>query len=218
MAVVFFYFTWVYKLPSLAYFRLPELSSPSFVAILVAVFYAQSSIFSDRAITLPLWPTITGVIYIFAIGAGEELVARGFIFGVLKKHGTVFAVIISSAIFGLMHVNVYIGEDWDPVRAYWHCLSAAGFGVVAAVVMIACRSILVPIVMHALFDWTVVFSKKAKGDDSDYVSQFDPLWQTIKDSLSHIMLDLFFTAFILIFLLYSRRKIRWQIFKIPKKS
>jgi membrane protease YdiL (CAAX protease family) len=211
LALAFFYFTWSYRLPSLAYFRMPEISLPSFVAILVAAFYAQSAIFSERAISLPLWPTITGIVYIFAIGAGEELVTRGFAFGVLKKYGTVFAVIVSSVIFGLMHINVYLGEYWDPVSAYWHCVSAAGFGALAAVIMIASRSIVVPIVMHALFDWTVVFSKSEVEESSDYINKFDPLWQTFKDSLAEISMELFFIALILCFMGFSRRKRKWRI-------
>lgn len=197
ISAMFFYATWAYQLPTLAYFRLPEISIPSLAGLGVVVLYSWMSIVSDRTITLPLWPTITGLMYIFTIGAGEELLSRGFAFGVLKKYGTSFAVVLSSILFGLMHINVYLGDSWDPVQAYWHCLTAAGFGALAAVVMIACRSILAPIVMHALYDWTVVFSKPDTSDEASEPWVFDPLWQTITDSFAEVGMDLFFVFFLL---------------------
>ena len=197
IAVIFFYVTWTYKLPSLTYFRLPEISIPSMAGLVVVGLYSWNRITSDYAITKPLWPTITGLIYLFALGAGEELLSRGFAFGVFRKYGAVFAVTVSSILFGLMHLNVYLGDSWDPVQAYWHCLSAAGFGALAAVVMIACRSIIAPIVMHALYDWIVVFSKPDTSTGPVEPWEFDPLWQTIKDSFAEVSIDMFFLFFLL---------------------
>ena len=197
IALAFFYFTHTYKLPTLKYFRLPELTAPSIFAVTVVSFLAYSKITRPSVITLPLIPTITGITYLFALGLGEELVSRGFGLGVLKKYGMTFAVIVSSLIFGLMHLNRYLGDDWDAVNAYWHCLSASGFGFLAAAVMIATRSILTAIVLHALTDWTVVFEKPSKGDGADYVQHFDPLWQTIKDSFAIIGFNVLLGLFVL---------------------
>jgi len=204
IAFSFYYFAHQYQLPSLKYFRLPELSLPSIAGLIVVCFYSYLRISSDSAITLPAIPTVTGLIYLFALGAGEELVSRGFVFGVLRKYGSVVAVVISSILFGLMHLNVYTGNDWDPYMAYWHCLSAAGFGVLAAVIMIVTRSILSAIVMHSLYDWTVVFSERAEENSEDYVGQFDPLWQTIKDSFAEITFDVSIALILLAILGLSR--------------
>lgn len=204
IALSFGYFMHVYQLPTLKYFRLPELSIPSFAGMIVAIFYSYSGIASEDAISLPLIPTVTGLIYLFAIGAGEELVSRGFVFGVLRKYGAVVAVGFSSITFGLMHLNLYIGDDWSAYNAYWHCLSAAGFGLIAAIIMIVTRSILVPIVMHALNDWTVVFSAPVDQGADDYVGHFDPLWQTIQDSFDYIFFDLTSALFLLVILGLSR--------------
>lgn len=214
IAVIFFYVTWTYKLPSLAYFRLPEISIPSMAGLGVVGLYSWMRINSDYAITKPLWPTITGLVYLFAIGAGEELLSRGFAFGVLRKYGAFFAVVVSSIIFGLMHLNVYLGDSWDPVQAYWHCLTAAGFGALAAVVMIACRSILAPIVMHALYDWTVVFSKPDTSTGPVEPWEFDPLWQTIKDSFAEVSIDMFF-LFLLLSIIWMARVRRFPKFFLP---
>lgn len=214
IGVTFFYVIWSYQLPSLAYFRLPEFSVPSFAGLVVVICFSWGRITSDRVITLPLWPTITGIIYIFSIGIGEELLSRGFAFGVFKKYGTFFAVLVSSLLFGLMHLNVYIGDDWDIVQAYWHCLNAFGFGILCAAVMIVCRSIIAPIVLHALYDWTVVFIKPEKPSTSDGDWVFDPLWQTIKDSLAEISINLFF-AFLLFAILGISRIRKYPRFIRP---
>ena len=210
IAISFGYFMHVYQLPTLKYFRLPELSIPSLAGLIVAIFYSYSGIASEDAITLPVIPTVTGLIYLFAIGAGEELVSRGFVFGVLRKYGSVVAVVVSSISFGLMHLNLYIGDDWDAYSAYWHCLSAAGFGLIAAIIMIVTRSILVPIVMHALSDWTVVFSNQPDEGSDGYVGHFDPLWRTIQDSFDYIFFDLTCAVILLTILGLSR------IRRIPK--
>jgi membrane protease YdiL (CAAX protease family) len=192
IALAFFYYTHTYKLPSLKYFRLPELTVPSVFAFIVVSFLSYSKITGPNVITLPLIPTISGIVYLFAIGTGEELVSRGFGLGVLKKYGMTFAVLVSSIIFGLMHLNLYLGDDWDPVNAYWHCLSASSFGFLAAAVMIATRSIFTAILFHALGDWTVIFKKPEGSSGGDYVQHFDPLWQTFKDSLAFIFPNVFF--------------------------
>lgn len=190
MAGTFIYFIWAYKLPTMQYFRLPAISFSSLCGLAVVVIYSINGIESADGYTVALWPTITGVFYLYTIGLGEEVVSRGFAFGVLKKHGTAFALFFSSVIFGLMHLNVYLGDAWDPYHAYWHCLSAAGFGFLAAAIMLATKSLLPAIIMHALFDWSAVFTAPPKEEDpSDYEVHFDPLWQTIKDSFAHISID-----------------------------
>ena len=210
MSASFIYFIWAYKLPTMQYFRLPAISVSSFFGMLVVIFYAHAGISEVDGYTLPLWPTITGVFYLYAIGLGEEVVSRGFSFGLLQKHGTAFALIFSSLAFGLMHLNVYLGEYWDPYSAYWHCLGAAGFGFMAAAVMLATKSILPAIIMHALYDWSVVFSPPVTPEPSDYVEHFGSLWQTIEDSFFHILIDMFFGLSLLLVIRISR------IRRVPK--
>jgi membrane protease YdiL (CAAX protease family) len=50
--------------------------------------------------------------------------------------------------FGLMHINTYIG-NFDAWPAYWRVMSAASFGVFACALMVLTRSIWMPIVLHA---------------------------------------------------------------------
>jgi hypothetical protein len=83
IAASFLYFIHVYKLPTLAYFRLPEISFTSLAAFGVVAFYAYTGMVGDEIITLPLWPTISGVVYLFSIGIGEKLISRRFPFGIV---------------------------------------------------------------------------------------------------------------------------------------
>ena len=215
IALAFFYFTHAYKLPSLKYFRLPEATVPSVFGLLFVTILCYSKMTGPEIISLPLLPTITGIAYLISIGVGEELVTRGFGLGVLKKYGMTFAVIVSSVIFGLMHLNVYLGKDWDPVNAYWHCLSAASFGFLAASVMIVTRSIVTAIVLHSCYDWSVVFEKHMKESGSDYVQHFDPLWQTIKDSFGFILPNVTFGLILLgVYRLAQIRKVPRFVEKI----
>ena len=204
MSATFIYFIWAYQLPTMRYFRMPAISMPSLFGLLIAFFYSFRGIQSSDGYHLALLPTISGVFYLYSIGLGEEVVSRGFVFGVLRKHGVAFALFFSSATFGLMHLNVYLGEDWSPVNAYWHCLSAAGFGFLAAAVMLATRSILPAIIMHALYDWPVIFSPPVKEVKQSALPHFDPLWQTIKDSFAEIAIDSLLALFLLLTIRLSR--------------
>lgn len=53
-------------------------------------------------------PQLTPLFLIYAAFAGpiaEELIYRGFFIGNLKKYGKIFAIVLSSIAFGLMHLN-----------------------------------------------------------------------------------------------------------------
>jgi len=90
---------------------------------------------------------LRGIIFLILVATAEEIFSRGVVFGVLQRYGMAFAVIASSLMFGLMHINSYIG-NFDPWPAYWHVVSAASFGVFACALMVITRSIWMPIVLH----------------------------------------------------------------------
>ena len=90
---------------------------------------------------------IRGVIFLILVAVAEEIFSRGIVFGVLLRHGLTVAVIGSSLMFGLMHINSYVG-NFDAWPAYWHVVSAASFGVFACALMVLTRSIWMPIVLH----------------------------------------------------------------------
>lgn len=144
---------------SLEYFRLPRFHFKTALALLIASIFVIREISNSDNLSPSAWRTTGGIIYLLAIGFGEEMLSRGLIFGALYKFGVTKAILGSSFLFGLLHLNLYIGKYWDPWVAYWHVMSAFGFGIFACALMIVTRSIWVVVIYHALNDWGVVFDK-----------------------------------------------------------
>lgn len=69
-------------------------------------------------------------------GVCEELAHRGMLLGAYKKYGVVFAVTITSVLFGLMHMNIY------------QCFYAFAVGLLFAYVCVYTKSIWPGIIMH----------------------------------------------------------------------
>ena len=161
---------------SLEYFRFPRFHFKTGVAFLLAsVFVIREISYSDN-FRLDPWVVVRGLVYLLAIGFGEEMMSRAFVFGVLHKFGIMRAIFGSSALFGLMHVNIYVGSDWDAWSAYWHVMGAFGFGVFACALMIVTRSIWMAVIFHALNNWGIIFDKALPilNEEENWIPSF---WQ-----------------------------------------
>jgi membrane protease YdiL (CAAX protease family) len=177
IALIFFIAVHFFGLPTLQYFRLPGFSLKTVFAILVASPLALGAMFNAGNEYKSMGLVASGAIYVLFIGFGEEMLSRGFVFGVLSKFGRYRAMFFSSLMFGLMHINVYFPDDLGWVT-YWHVMSTFGFGLVMCALMIVTRSIWVPVVFHALSDWSIPFEKvEPEGDETwvDDSSLFDNL-------------------------------------------
>ena len=138
---------WWLRPPTMAYFALPRFGWGFLLAcaLMTNMIVVQirgedfSQVASDK------W--LRGIIFLICVATAEEIFSRGIVFGVLQRHGMTVAVIGSSLMFGLMHINSYIG-NFDAWPAYWHIVSAASFGVFACALMVVSRSIWMPIVLH----------------------------------------------------------------------
>lgn len=118
----------------------------------------------------PFLPLITGslgfvgsagrifpyVLYCFSIGVMEETIFRGNVFPLFmfvfphNKKGTFLAVIVSSAVFGAMHLlNLFGG--FSPM-VFLQVGYSFLIGCMCAVSLLFSGNITVPIVIHALFD------------------------------------------------------------------
>lgn len=95
--------------------------------------------------------------YCLSVGLFEETAFRGFVFLMImgmtakKKHGAALSVMVSSGLFALAHLlNLFQGADAGAT------LLQVGYtflvGSMCNVIMIATRSLLVPVLVHALFD------------------------------------------------------------------
>lgn len=198
MGLVFLFFIKRFNLPSLEYFGLPRISPGSIFAMALSAAILISVISNEDNAMKPWKVAVPGIIFLLSIGFGEEIVARGFIYGVLKRRSHKAAIFVSSLFFGLMHLNLYTGSDWDPWLAYWHVMSAFCFGFLMCAIMIATRSIWVAVLVHALMDWSVVFDKTPpKLADNPPTSY--PFWEGLTSPFSDFLMILFPALLILYF-------------------
>ena len=138
---------WWLRTPTTAYFALPKLRWSLLLAIVFMVNFIVVQIRNEDFSGVESSKWVRGVIFLIAIAVAEEIFSRGIVFGVLQRHGLTVAVIGSSLMFGLMHINSYVG-NFDAWPAYWHVVSAASFGVFACALMVVTGSIWMPIVLH----------------------------------------------------------------------
>ena len=157
----------ILKPPTINSFGWPRISWTSGIFLLIAIGVAIFDMSGGYDIKQPLRVKIAGIISLLAIGFGEEMISRVLVFGTLQRFGTRFAVIASSVLFGLMHINVYL-PDWSTWDAYWHVMMATGFGLLVCAIFIATRSYWIVAIFHGLSDWTVVFDKKNTYGGEEY--------------------------------------------------
>lgn len=191
MGIIFYILIYFMGLQTLQYFRRPAFRAQSLFAILIATPFMMIVTFGSDNVHLGLRKTVLGLIFLLSIGFFEELFARGFIYGILLKHGRTQAIFFSSLLFGLMHLNLYIGANWDPWLAYWHVMDAGSFGVFVCALMIVTRSIWVGVVFHAIADWTLVFDKDVAalpGQEKWNPSLWTGLTHPLLDSLMFVFM------------------------------
>ncbi len=108
---------------------------------------------------LPELREVTGQTLVFALlsvalaGLTEELAFRGVLLNGLLERGVWPAVLVSSALFGLMHLsNLALGSPWYSVLLQVGFAAMAGTGYAA--MRLRTGSLWPPILLHALFDLT----------------------------------------------------------------
>jgi membrane protease YdiL (CAAX protease family) len=194
------------RLSTLEYFRLPVLNWKGAIGLAIVALGIYLEINRENLITLDRKSTILGIVYLFSIGFGEELISRIFTFGVLKRFGAKIAVFGSSFLFGLMHLNLYVGQYWDPWLAYWHVMDTFAYGVLICALLIVTRSVWVVIIFHAFSDWGVVFTKDLPSDPKAPPISY-PFW----DGITSPFFNMSISIFLGLFLLWINRGVR-----IPK--
>ena len=173
----------ILKPPTISSFGWPRITWLSGFMTVTAIGIVAISINAGYMIHQPLRVKIAGVISLLMIGFGEEMVSRVLVFGSLQRFGIRFAVLTSSFMFGLMHINVYL-PDWNVWDAYSHVMSAFGYGIFVCALFMATRSYWIVAIFHGLSDWTVVFDREYRGEDEVYSPHFlDGIWWGIEDFL-----------------------------------
>lgn len=125
---------------------------------------------------------------------GEEFVCRGALLGVLKKYGNWWAVIITAALFGLLHMNFYQGPY------------AFLMGLVLGFVAVKTESIWCSVLIHAI--------NNSYSTATELLGEFAPeFYESISGLLSLVNLALMPVAIILLVLGFS--KSRGRVISLP---
>ena len=145
------------RVPTNGYLAMPAFGWRFLLALILMVNLIIVQVRAEPFSELDAQGWLRGGLFLISVAFAEEIFSRGVVFGVLLRHGLFVAVIGSSLIFGLMHINGYIGEYFDPWRAYWHVASATAFGVFACALMVVTRSIWMPILLHTFSNAGLLF-------------------------------------------------------------
>ena len=196
LGIIFFTATYFMGLQTLQFFRLPALGVRTLIALAIASFFVVAEITGSDNIHLGMRDTVLGILFLLGTGFSEEMFSRAFMLGVLYKFGRKSAIFFSSLVFGLMHLNLYVGSEWNPWHAYWHVVNAASFGVFICTLMIVTRSIWVGVIFHALVDWGIVFDKELAPLPAEKVWH-PAFWEGLSYPLSNCLIYLGLAAFLL---------------------
>lgn len=93
----------------------------------------------------------TAVALVVLVAFGEEAAFRGVLLKALEPRGVMYAVLVSSALFGLMHLgNLALGAPWQGVllQVLFSGMGGVGF----AAIRIRTNSLWPVIVLHASYD------------------------------------------------------------------
>jgi membrane protease YdiL (CAAX protease family) len=184
----------ILKIQVLEFFKMPARTRASFISIGLAAILVVPSILIGEAEERFLGLSVLSILFILSVGFGEEVFSRGFVFGYLKRHGQYFGLIWSSVIFGMLHLNRYLGSNWDGWRAYSHVLSASAIGLFMCALMMVTKSIWTSIIFHALANWHLAF-KGRREIDAQVVGQ--SLLENLLDPLGSVLIYSTFAFFIL---------------------
>jgi len=86
------------------------------------------------------------------VGLSEELLFRGILFGALRqKHRLITAIVISSLIFGLIHI-VNLGAGQSGSATAYQIFNAALLGAVFCAILLQTNSLWPPIALHMIWN------------------------------------------------------------------
>jgi membrane protease YdiL (CAAX protease family) len=184
----------IFKVQVLEIFKMPARTKVSFISTGLAAILVVPPILIGETEERFLGLSAFSLLFILSVGFGEEVFNRGFVYGYLERHGQYFGLIWSSVIFGLLHLNRYLGSNWDGWRAYSHVLSASAIGLFMCALIMVTKSIWTSIIFHALANWHLAF-KGRREIDAEVVGQ--SLLENLLDPLGSVLTYSTFAFFIL---------------------
>jgi membrane protease YdiL (CAAX protease family) len=184
----------IFKVQVLQFFKMPVRTKASFISIGLAAILVVPPILIGETEERFLGLSALGLLFILSVGFGEEVFSRGFVFGYLERHSQYFGLVWSAVIFGMLHLNRYLGSNWDGWRAYSHVLSASSIGLFLCALMMVTKSIWTSIIFHALANWHLAF-KGRQEIDAEVVGQ--SLLGNLLDPVGSVLIYSTFAFFIL---------------------
>jgi membrane protease YdiL (CAAX protease family) len=185
-----------------AYFKFPTRTRLVLPPLLIASFMLTLRVPLNHMIYKNPIHVLNGLLMVAMIGLGEEIVCRGFMFNLFRRHGLIKATIFSSTIFGLLHFNHLIGGK-VPFAVTMQVINAIGFGIFMCGLMINVRSIWPSVIFHAVTDFPIPFDIGYAFNDHFQI------WKFIADLIMPAMLSV--TGIILLKLSreyqYEKRKL-----------
>lgn len=138
---------------------------------------------------------ITLALYCICIGIYEEFLCRGWLqnefierFGNDRK-GVIKSIVISSLIFGLMHLsNISVQSTFDTIL---QIINALSMGMLLGSIYYKSNNIWTVIVLHALWDFGILFTDHALLMDCSYTGAIT-LSSMIVSSLSIIIISIYY--------------------------
>jgi len=193
VAAIFYVAIHVLGLPTLSYFGLPTFRVRALFAVALVFPVPIIQIFYSDLENLPWQKLVGGIAFLFAIGFGEEMLSRGFTYGVLIKFGQLKAIFFSSLFFGLLHINVYL-PGYLGWATYEHVFSAFGFGMIMCGLMIVTRTIWAPVLLHAMANWGLLFEKETAPITDNQVYS---LWDKVSSPFFGLAFEVLITLILL---------------------
>lgn len=106
---------------------------------------------------LPPAAALGWILVAILVGIGEEGLCRGLLWRALEKRGLLTTGLLTSMLFGALHLpGVFADIPWPIVAS--QAVFAAGGGMIFAAVRVASGTVLAPILLHALFDACALIS------------------------------------------------------------
>lgn len=93
------------------------------------------------------------------VGITEELYFRGIIIQRMKILGIKRAILISSFIFGIIHLPNVLVSNFTPVYVLIQMVFATAFGVAAAVIVLITKSLMIVISWHFLHNFAILAAR-----------------------------------------------------------
>jgi len=193
VGVIFYIAIHLLGLPTLQFFGLPKFRVRALFAVALVFPAPIIQIFYSDLEELPWQKLLGGIAFLLAIGFGEEMLSRGFTYGVLVKFGQMKAIFFSSLFFGLLHINVYLPGHlgW---ATYDHVFSAFGFGMIMCGLMIVTRTIWAPVFLHAMANWGLLFEKESAPITDNQVYS---LWDNVTSPFFGLAFEVVITLILL---------------------